>query len=64
MKERLKRSSISSNFWNNFSTVVSGSIIIIMLLFVKDPETIKQVVLAYLASSGVYNAGNIAQHFF
>lgn len=62
MREKLRQSAKSTNFWTNVSTIISGLIVISLLYFTKDPETVKQIVLAYLASSGVHNVGNVLAH--
>lgn len=64
MIERLKKSAPSSNFWNNTSTIVSGLVLMGLLFHVQDPETVRQMIWAYLGSTGVHNLGNVAQHLF
>lgn len=62
MREKLKQSAKSTNFWNNLSTIISSAIMMAIILSVKDAETQRQILLAFLGSSGVHNAGNILAH--
>jgi hypothetical protein len=62
MKEKLQKSAKSTNFWTNVSTIVSGLIVIALVHSVEDSETVKQIIMAYLSSSGIHNAGNILAH--
>lgn len=62
MREKLKQSAKSSNFWNNVSTIISSLIVMGIVVFVKDPEAQQQILLAFLSSSGVHNAGNVLAH--
>ena len=62
MKEKLKQSAKSSNFWNNISTISSLIVFGGILAFVKDPQVMKDLILAYMSSSGIHNAGNVLAH--
>ena len=62
MKERLKESAKSTNFWNNLANVISLGLLLGILSFVTDKESTKEIILAYLSGSGVHNMGNILAH--
>lgn len=62
MREKLKQSAKSSNFWNNISTIASLITLAVLISFVEDQETVKEMILAYMSSSGFHNAGNILSH--
>lgn len=62
MREKLKQSAKSTNFWNNVSTILSSLIVLSIIYVVDDLETQKQVLTAFFASSGVHNVGNIFAH--
>lgn len=62
MIEKLKHSSKSTNFWNNASTIVSLGLLALLTNKIEDPESIKQLVLVLLGSTGVHNMGNILAH--
>lgn len=62
MKEKIINSAKSTNFWNNISNIVSGIVLVVLALAVKDPETLKNIILIYAGSTAPHNAGNIMAH--
>lgn len=62
MKERIKRSAKSSNFWNNLANVASLGLLILILSYTTDKDAAKDIILAYMSGSGLHNMGNILSH--
>ncbi len=59
---KLKASAGSSNFWNNLSNIASIIGVVILISTVDDADVAKQMIWAYMVSSGFYNVGNILSH--
>lgn len=62
MRQKLKEASTSTNFWNNLSTIASLIAVTVLISFVRDDESAKEMIWAVLISSGFHNAGNILAH--
>jgi hypothetical protein len=62
MRQKLKDAATSTNFWNNLSTIASLIAGTVLISFIHDENTMKEMVWAVLLSSGFHNAGNILAH--
>lgn len=63
MRQKLKKSASSTNFWNNIANVLSPVILVAVLAFIKvDPGDMKEIILAFILGSSGHNIGNILAH--
>lgn len=62
MRQKLNNSIASTNFWNNLSTIASLVAVTVLISFVRDEDSAKEMIWAVLISSGFHNAGNILAH--
>ena len=62
MREKIKQSAKSTNFWNNVANIASLVVLLAALHFSDDKDSILQIIIAYLGASGSHNLGNILAH--
>lgn len=62
MREKLRKSSKSTNFWSNVSTISSILIFAIINAAIQDPTLVLQSAWGLLISNALHTAGNILAH--
>ncbi|RTL03501.1 hypothetical protein EKK58_12945 [Candidatus Dependentiae bacterium] len=62
MREKLRRSSKSTNFWTNVSTISSILVFAFLNTAIQDPSLVLQGAWGLLIANALHTTGNILAH--